>query len=118
MFEPENEANTVVTSAATSKGINEFWLGMLYSSSLSLEPSCDCGNDDCKEDEFKFVYASRPQQPVPSSCKDIDDPEKTFWAINQPDCGDHCKDYSVQGGNEWHVIPHEVELAFICEKIG
>ena len=117
LFEPRSEKdNADVSSAATARGINEFWIGILYSSSIT-QLQCGCGKDYCEEEKFKFAYASDNEK-LNSKCEDADDPEFTFWSVNQPDCGENCKDYSVQGGYEWKVLPHETQKPFVCEKIG
>ena len=118
MIEPNSEdSNHAISSAASSKGINKFWIGIHYNPSFDPECESSTCTDKCdgKEDQLKFVYASTNQNDL--KCRDVYDPEFTFWSVDPPECGEKCENYCVKGGHKWNAIPCETEMAFICEKL-
>ena len=118
LIEPNEETNHAISSAASSKGINKFWVGIRYDS--SSDPDCESSTCtakcDGKADQLKFVYASN-NQALDLQCRDVYDSEFTFWSVDPPECGEKCDNYCVKGGYKWNAIPCETKMAFMCEKL-
>ena len=116
LVEPKTQiVNNAIIEAATSRGLNDFWIGVRYKSDASKDSDCkaEC---DCSNDKFKFVYA-KDEEALKATCDDEDDPDLLFWSEKEPSCGkgDECESFCVQGGVEWKSSICDQEKHFICE---
>ena len=118
LVEPKNQiVNNAIIEAATSRGLNDFWIGVRYKSDATKDSDCDSDECDCNNDKFKFVYANENKVALKTTCDDEDDPDFLFWSEKEPSCGkgDECESFCVQGGVEWKSSICDQEKHFICE---